>query len=864
MSDPDFRLTAGLSGRYRIERLLGSGGMATVHLAQDLRHDRKVALKVLRPELAAAIGAERFLQEIRTTAGLQHPHILGLIDSGETEGQLWYAMPFVPGESLRERLNREQQLPVEDALRLATEVAGALDYAHRQGVIHRDIKPENILLHDGAALVVDFGIALAATGASQRLTSTGLSIGTPQYMSPEQAAGERQLTPRSDVYSLGCVVYEMLMGQPPFTGPTAQAVIAATLAAEAPRLSPRRRSVPVNVEAAVLKALEKLPADRFSAAEFAKALADPGFRSGTHPLEPSGRSGRIVALAGLALAASVAWLAIQAGRVRTPPAVPLMRFGIPLPDHGAWMDDDGSGMALSPDGMVLAYTGRDSAGGRRLYLRPMNQTDPVPVGDGATGAMPFFSPDGQWLGFIRGGLHRVPLSGGPAENLCGNLLGYVHATWLEDGSIVFADGGPQGLQQCHPGGEVTTMLAGDSVTFNFPHGLPGDRGLVFTVRRGGVDRLAVLDRRTGAWRALDIIGTSPRFVEPGSLAFVGPDAGLSAVPFDLDRLSITGPATVVQDQVAIGATGAALMAVSRTGVLVTASRGLSDQSLELVSRDGRADRLHPRVGRFLDPRVSPDGARIAVGLDGEIWLLDRGQGTLDRLTSDALASRPAWTPDGQRIGYVRQVGRTVDLRVVQADGGAPPESLLARLDRSLWEVAFPADGRSMVFRVVGGPGLRDIWLAPGDTATPIPIVATPANEVAPAVSPDGRWLAYTSDESGRYEVYVRPFPQLSTRHLVSLEGGTEPVWSRDGRELYYRRGPVLTAATVRTSPDFEVSERTPLFSDGTFYADPTHATYDVTADARHFVMTRMLGSQTLLTVTLNAFQPQPVGTSKPR
>ncbi|HSR14269.1 MAG TPA: serine/threonine-protein kinase, partial [Gemmatimonadales bacterium] len=643
MSDSDFRLAAGLSGRYRIEHLLGSGGMAVVHLAQDLRHDRKVALKVLRPELAAAIGAERFLQEIRTTAGLQHPHILGLLDSGETEGQLWYAMPFVPGESLRERLDRERQLPVEDAVRLATEVAGALDYAHRQGVIHRDIKPENILLHDGAALVADFGIALAATGATQRLTSTGLSIGTPQYMSPEQASGERQLTPRSDVFSLGCVVYEMLMGQPPFTGPTAQAVIAATLASEIPRLTPRRRSVPANVEAAVLKALEKLPADRFSAAEFAKALGDPGFRSGIHPLARSARPGRLVGLAGLALAASLAWLAIRTGRSPAPPDAPLMRFSITLPNYGAWMDDDGSGMALSADGRVLAYTGRDSVGGRRLYLRPMDQTDPVPVADGATGAMPFFSPDGEWLGFIRGGLHRVPLAGGPAEALCPSL-GYVHATWLENGSIVFADGGPQGLRECHPTGEVTTLLASDSVTaFNFPHGLPGDRGLVFTVRRGGVDRLAVLDRRTGAWRSLDIVGTSPRFVEPGSLVFAGPNATLHVAPFDLARLSITGPTWVVEDKVGIGATGAALMAVSRTGVLVTASRGLSDQTLELVDRSGRGERLHARVGRFLDPRVSPDGARIAVGLDGEIWVLDRGQETLDRLTSDALASRPVWT-----------------------------------------------------------------------------------------------------------------------------------------------------------------------------------------------------------------------------
>src|SRR5690242_10337999 len=251
--------------------------MATVYQAYDLKHDRKVAIKVLRPDLSAVIGAERFLREIKTIANLQHPHILGLIDSGEVNGTAYYVMPFVDGESLRDRLVREKQLPIPDALRIATEVAGALDYAHRHGVIHRDIKPENILLHDGSALVADFGIALAASKAGgTRMTETGRSLGTPTYMSPEQAMGEREITARSDVYALGCVTYEMLIGDPPFTGSTAQAVVARVLT-EAPRpLLPQRHTIPPQVEAAVLKALEKLPADRFaSAAQFAEALVSP-------------------------------------------------------------------------------------------------------------------------------------------------------------------------------------------------------------------------------------------------------------------------------------------------------------------------------------------------------------------------------------------------------------------------------------------------------------------------------------------------------------------------------------------------------------------------------------------------------------
>ncbi|MEZ0335686.1 MAG: serine/threonine-protein kinase, partial [Gemmatimonadales bacterium] len=277
------RLQSALSDRYRLEREIGAGGMATVYVAHDIRHDRRVALKVLRPELAAVIGAERFLAEIRLTANLQHSHILPLFDSGAADSYLFYVMPYVQGETLRDRITREKQLPVADAIRIATEIASALDYAHRSGVVHRDIKPENILLHDGQALVADFGIALAASKASgARMTETGMSLGTPHYMSPEQAMGEREITARSDVYALGAVLYEMLTGDPPFTGSTAQAVVARVVT-ESPRpLTAQRHTIPPHVEAAVLTALEKLPADRFAtAAQFAEALGNRGYASVT-------------------------------------------------------------------------------------------------------------------------------------------------------------------------------------------------------------------------------------------------------------------------------------------------------------------------------------------------------------------------------------------------------------------------------------------------------------------------------------------------------------------------------------------------------------------------------------------------------
>ena len=281
MPDLPSRLNASLGGRYRVERELGSGGMATVYLARDLRHDRAVALKVLHPELSAVIGAERFLGEIRTTAALQHPHILPLFDSGEADGLLFFVMPHVDGESLRDRLDREKQLPVDEAVALVAKIADALEHAHGRGVVHRDIKPANILLSErGEPVVADFGIALALSqSGDRRVTETGLSLGTPDYMSPEQAAGDRELGPRSDLYALGCVLYELLTGQPPFSGPTPRAVISRIITTDPEPPTRYRRSIPPHVEAVVLRALEKLPADRFSTAgEMGRALADPTFR----------------------------------------------------------------------------------------------------------------------------------------------------------------------------------------------------------------------------------------------------------------------------------------------------------------------------------------------------------------------------------------------------------------------------------------------------------------------------------------------------------------------------------------------------------------------------------------------------------
>ena len=464
MTEPLARLSAALADRYRLERELGAGGMATVYLAHDLRHDRKVAVKVLKPELAAVIGAERFLTEIRTTANLQHPHILPLHDSGAADTQLFYVMPFVEGETLRQRLGREKQLPLEDAVRITTEVASALDYAHRHGVIHRDIKPENILLHDGSALVADFGIALAASHAGgSRLTETGMSIGTPNYMSPEQAIGERELTGRSDVFSLGCVTYEMLTGDPPFNASTAQAVVARVMTEDPRPITVQRRSVPPAVEAAVFTALEKLPADRFATpAQFAAAIAAGGSArptSGPGPAAtmPVPRAARAAGIprwvTGAAVAVALLSLAFAAWAWRRfgPATAPVSRNIVLLGDSTAPLTAAPS-IALSPDGSTLVY--RDATPGRGLWLKRRDVLQPVPLPGTDRASNPAFSPDGQWIAFVADGrLRKVGVTGGGATIIADSAAaGYGGPAWLDDGTIIFVPTRMDELRRVSAGG----------------------------------------------------------------------------------------------------------------------------------------------------------------------------------------------------------------------------------------------------------------------------------------------------------------------------------------------------------------------------------------------------------------------------
>ncbi len=850
MADPFPQLTNALSDRYRIERELGAGGMATVYLAHDRKHDRKVAIKVLRPELAAVIGAERFLREIKTIANLQHPHILGLIDSGEVSGTAYFVMPFVDGESLRARLHREQQLPIADAVRVAAEIAGALDYAHRHGVIHRDIKPENILLHDGRALVADFGIALAASKAGgARMTETGMSLGTPTYMSPEQAMGEREITARSDVYALGCVTYEMLVGEPPFTGPTAQSIVAKVITAEPAPLSGQRQSVPPGVEDAVLTALAKLPADRFaSAAEFAAALMTPMNAARHTTVIRSGRLGRrrfawvpaaIVGVVAFGLGILATGLVWRRPAPRFPPV--LLKYAMTLPDSASLADNDGSGLAYAPDGSAFAYSSRVG-----LMLRMADRLDAVPVAGARRAVNPFFSADGRWLGFLDGArVMKVPLAGGAPVTICDSCTGYSFS-WGDDDTVRYHTAPPANpnsrvlMAVSALGGTPYEIARPDSTSteaFRGPMLVPGTRTVLFSLFSGSSSRLAALNLDTHTISRFDQQGFSPHWVARGYVTLGSADGSLIALPFDTKRGRPSGPPVTITRDVSQPDGFVSRAAVSASGAIVyPQAGGYSPRRLVLVGRSGSATLIKGAAGRLLaSPRFSPDGRRIALGIteqtgSNDVWVLDVAQGTWSRLTTSGINKRPIWTPDGTRLVY----SSNDDLWWIVADGSGHPDSLLVA-NGNRYAGSVTPDGRTIVFQEAASDrnGIRSMVL---DSA-PVSRLLIPGRfgESAPALSPDGKWLAYESDETGQMEVYVRPYPGPGARVSVSLQGGSEPVWAHSGRELFFRAGDSLMVAAVAPGSTFAITRRRLLFT-GSFVRGDSYREYDVAPDDQHFVM----------------------------
>ena len=605
------RLATALAGRYQLEREIGRGGMATVHLALDLRHHRRVAIKVLREELAAAIGGERFLEEIRVTASLQHPHILPLFDSGSAGGLLWYVMPFVEGETLRSRLARERRLPVDDAVQLVREMADALDYAHRQGIVHRDVKPENVLLQGGHALIADFGIALALENAGgARLTRTGITLGTPSYMAPEQVAGDRPIDARTDVYALGAVLHEMLAGESVIVTASRQQMARNAMYEPAFALAARRADVSSSIDDAVRRALAKDPDDRFpSAGALAAALTAP-------PLRRESKS------------------------------------------HGRMIS---AGAALYAISIMLVV---GLAGGWALARSPY--------------------------------VERMP-----------NIL---------------------------------------------------------------------------------------------------PDAGAQPV----------GPPAQVDPT---SGQGMSLMVVDRSG-----------RKLRTIAAD-----------RPWTPRFSPNGRWIAYGAFGsgrstsDLWVTDADAGTTYRLTDDDDDSNdPQWNAKGTMVVYSKGADNGKDLFVRPLGAGNP--KLLAARRGTQFASDWLRDGSALLVTEENGGNKHDIIVQPADGSPAYPYAVTSADETGARISPDERWVAYTSDESGRSEVYLNSYPHPGQRLRVSSGGGAFPVWRADGGELYYWNDDKLVAmqvdATLGAAP--AIGAPTVLFS-APYYAGP-NTMYDVSPDGKRFVI----------------------------
>jgi serine/threonine-protein kinase len=845
-----------LAGSYALEHELGRGGTATVYLARDLRHRRQVAVKVLHPELSAVLGPERFLREIELTASLQHPHILQLFDSGAAGGLLYYVMPYVAGESLRDRMLTEGPLPLDDALRIACEVAEALAYAHARGVVHRDIKPENILLQQGHALVADFGIALAVEQAGgERMTRTGFSLGTPQYMAPEQASGQRGIDARADVYALGAVLYEMLAGEPPITGPTAQAILARVLTERPRPLATLRDTVTPHVDAAVTRALAKLPADRFpSTAAFAAALAEPS-AARTRRTWRTGRARPLLARVGTlaAVAVGAAALGWAVGRTSATQAVPAagrspVRFAIE-PDSG--VVGYTTPPALSPDGHTVVYPA-DGPDGARLYVRRLDEVASRPLAATEGAEWPFFSPDGSWVAFYsEGALRKVRVDGGApvvvAEMPPPPL--FFGGSWGPDGTILYTTTGATLYRVPAAGGAPSRVaLADTSLRLVHPHLLPGGKAALVTVTPDyAKGRIGVLNLASGRVRQFGP-GLAPRYLA-GHLVYAGRTGELYRQAFDLERLEPSGPAEQIADGLdpwsGIGRVG---FDAAPAGTLVyrVGSRWDRDRlRLTLTDREGRQQRAFPGRGTWA-PRFSADGRRIAYGAfapgrDGsDVWVSDLESGATQRLTTDGQDNNDAvWSPDGRSLAYSAGAPGGKDVFVRPLDGG--PARLLVGRPGVQWSTDWAPDGSALLFTdtelTAGQEGDQDIWVQPTDGSPARPYAATPAHERAARFSPDGRWVAYESDETGRYEVYVQSYPTPGHKALVSAGGGVNPVWGGGGRELYYWQGDQMIVARLDAGgadAPLAVRGRAPLLR--ATYAQSVSPNYDASVDGSRFVI----------------------------
>ena len=855
-----------LGGAYRVERELGGGGMSRVFVAYETALGRKVVVKVLRPELAGELSAERFKREVRLAARLQHPHIVPLLAAGEVEsGMLFYTMPLVEGESLRARLGREGALPIGDSVRVMGDVASALAYAHRSTIVHRDIKPENILMSDGGAVVADFGIAKAisasrdgAEGDAPRpstLTATGFSLGTPVYMAPEQAVGGT-VDHRADLYALGVVAYEMLAGRAPFEGRSPQQLMAAHATQLPEPIARYRSSVPSRLAALVMQLLEKNPADRPQSAEEVRQrltgvlhersdaaqpkLSSPAWRRARQVL-PWVLLGTAIGLGGVA-----AGTRLTGSRDAPPAARPIISAITPPAAHALRPD---GGVALSPDGARLAFTVEDRTGGTAIWVRALDSVAPARVEGTEGGSGPFWSPEGTSLGYFAGGrLRVVDLKSGTRRALC-PAPRPGGATWTRNGVIVYspdflsvplfrvpAAGGP-----CSP---VTSFRPGETPVHRRPSALPDGRRVIFSSGRTGGTSIMAADLDRGTVTEILSSAGEPQFVAPDWLLFREPAIGpLYAQRLDLETLKLRGEQGMVLDRVVGVRTLTSYAATANALVAFQMSSG--PQWLVMVNRRSmvvdsfRVPTGAPPFFGAASAAVSHDGSRIAFAAGGPMWLYDRGRNVATRAQTGIIPNQgilePDWGPGDSLIIYRTLFAGTLTLRLHHVNTDVS-DSLFASGMRNLRTPDWSPDGQRIAFQLSAGDSTPndEIWIY--SMATRRAARAWPAGGtlISPRWSPDGRWMAYVSDETGAPEVFLRPMAGSGGALRVSTAGGEYPFWRADGRELYYRApdGSIM-GVTVTLGPRPVLSKPAVVLADPPF--SRTIRSFEVTPDGERFV-----------------------------
>jgi Tol biopolymer transport system component len=876
-------LTAGTRlGPYEILSPLGAGGMGEVYKAKDTRLERMVAVKVLPQHMASSPEVrQRFEREAKTISQLSHPHICALYDVGR-EGETEYlVMELLEGETLTDRLAKGA-LPLEQTLRYGTEIADALDKAHRQGIVHRDLKPGNVMITKSGVKLLDFGLAkamapsaqtssLTALPTQQGLTQEGTILGTFQYMAPEQLEG-KEADGRTDIFAFGAVLYEMATGKKAFSAVSQASLITAIMSAEPPAISAVQPMSPVVLDRVVKTCLAKDPEDRWqSASDLKRELRwiGEGSQSGVLAQPAAGARRR----GGPGIAWSVALLCAAAALAATvilwrgrgasagPSDTPLqLSLDLPTGEKLAIAAPNSSGVIrLSPDGRQLVYVLRSGAT-TELRLRNLEtgETTTIP---GTTGAWdPFFAPDGRWIGFTSvGALRKVALQGGTPFDIADKSIPR-GAAWSADGKIYFTPGLYGGISRVsQEGGPVETVTELDKAdaekSHRWPMLLPGGKALVYAALTGRSwnEAQIVLKRLdTGERRVLIHGGTSPFYAPTGHLVFARAGS-LYAVPLDLKRLEVTGQPVEVARDIFIESSGAAGAAFSPSGLLVylPSSSVQSRRLLTRVDRSGAGAALSDRREAFGDPAISPDGSRVALQFNATIWIFDVSRRTFTQLTSGPRANRPIWTPDGKTIVYAYEKSGPWNVFARPADGSGAEQQLWPSPHMQVPSDVSP-DGRSLLVQDGELLALRVATLPPV-AGTDLRTVSGSGRPVDGRYSPDGRWIAYVDLGTARPEVFVVPASGGEGKWQISNDGGLSPHWSRSGKEIFYLNGENLMAVPVQTQPRFEPGVAVKLFS------KPDLQYFDVEPDGEHFVLLESPepSTRTTLGVVVNWFSRLP-------